>query len=90
MSTGPGITNAPAPAPVPWYYRPVWVLLLLFVILGPFGLPYLWRSPRFSQRMKILLTVLVALYTATLVRETLHIMSLVEEELDSIGNVPGF
>jgi hypothetical protein len=63
------LTQSPAPK---WCYRPVWVLLLLFVVLGPLGLPYLWKSPGFSRGAKVVLTVLVAAYTVLLVGETMH------------------
>ena len=55
--------------PLKWYYRPVWVLLLLFVVLGPFGLPYLWKSPSFSRGMKVVLTVLLVAYMGVFVGE---------------------
>lgn len=49
-----------------WYHN-VWVvLLLLFFVLGPFGLPMLWKSPRFSKSWKQILTVLTLLYTVAL------------------------
>lgn len=44
--------------PVKWYYRPWVVLLMLFVILGPLGLPLLYKSPRFNRTWKIILTIL--------------------------------
>ena len=54
-----------------WFYG-VWsVLLALFVFLGPLGLPLLWKSPRFSPAMKVVLTALTAVYTLLLVGETL-------------------
>ena len=46
-----------------WYYNRWAVLLMLFVILGPFGLPLLWKSPRFTQRWKQILTALTLIYT---------------------------
>ena len=48
---------------VKWYLRPLGVILLLFLVLGPFGLPLLYKSPKFSKRSKILLTVVVIFYT---------------------------
>jgi hypothetical protein len=69
-------------ASVRWYHRPVWVLILLFFVLGPLGLPYLWKSPRFSRGMKIVLTVAVIVYTGWLVVETMRIMRAVEEGMD--------
>ena len=59
-------TSDGAPRPR-WYYRPWWVLLMLFVVLGPLGLPLLWKSPRFSRWSKIALTTAVAAYTILLV-----------------------
>lgn len=52
---------------VKWYLRPVAVLILLFFVLGPFGLPLLYKSPKFSKALKIILTVLVIIYTFYLI-----------------------
>ena len=43
------------------------VLLMIFVLLGPLGLPMLWQSPHFSRRWKYVLTVLVCLIAITAV-----------------------
>jgi hypothetical protein len=59
-----GFVSPPSPR---WYYRPWSVVLLLFFVLGPFGLPLLWKSPRFSRGLKIALTVAVVAYSALLV-----------------------
>ena len=69
---------------VPWYLRPVWVLLFLFVVLGPLGLPYLWKSPRFSQALKILLTIAVVAYTGLLVEQTVALMHTVQDQLNGL------
>ena len=42
-----------------WYHSVVFVLVMLFVVLGPFGLPLLWKSPRFPRWSKWLLTPLI-------------------------------
>ena len=52
---------------VKWYYRRWVVVLLLFVVLGPLGLPLLYKSPRFSKTGKWVLTILTVLYTGYLV-----------------------
>jgi hypothetical protein len=46
-----------------WYYNVWFVLLMLFVVLGPFGLPLVWKHPRFSRKVKMGLTVLTLGYT---------------------------
>ncbi len=49
-----------------WYHSVGFVLLSLFVALGPFALPLLWKSPRFSERAKWFLTALTLVYTGVL------------------------
>jgi hypothetical protein len=70
--------------PVKWCHRPVWVLILLFFVLGPLGLPYLWRSPRFTHILKVILTVAVLGYTGLLVGETIRIVQAVRVEMREI------
>lgn len=50
-----------------WYHSVGFVLLALFLVLGPFALPLLWKSPRFSERAKWFLTALTMIYTGALV-----------------------
>ena len=58
---------------VKWYLRPMGVVLLLFFVLGPFGLPLLYKSPEFSRKLKIVLTIVVILYTSYLIIASLEI-----------------
>lgn len=55
--------GAPERAPAKWYYNVWFVLFMLFVAVGPLGLPLVWKSPAFSRRMKWVLTVLVVVAT---------------------------
>jgi len=58
---------------VKWYLRPISVVLLLFFVLGPFGLPLLYKSPSFSKRLKIILSIAVIIYTFYLIFASLEI-----------------
>ena len=58
---------------VKWYLNPINVVLLLFFVLGPFGLPLLYKSPKFSKTLKIILTVVVLFYTSYLIFASLMI-----------------
>jgi len=58
---------------VKWYLRPINVVLLLFFVLGPFGLPLLYKSPKFSKTLKIILTIAVIIYTSYLIFVSLEI-----------------
>lgn len=62
------------PQDVKWYYRPAAVFLLLFLVLGPLGLPFLYKSPKFNKASKIILTILTVVYTWYLVVKTLEII----------------
>ena len=45
-----------------------WAILgLLFLVLAGFGLPLLWKSRVFSPLNKVILTIVVLIYTALLV-----------------------
>jgi hypothetical protein len=74
----------PAATDVSWYYRPFWVLVLLFLVLGPLGLPYLWKSPRFTHGMKVLLSIAVVAYTGLLIGQTVALMHAMEDQLNGI------
>jgi hypothetical protein len=60
-------------AKVKWYLNPISVVLLLFFVLGPIGLPLLYKSPKFSKTLKIILTVTVIVYTSLLILASLEI-----------------
>lgn len=51
-----------------WYHGRLTVLLMLFFILGPFGLSFLWKSPAFSKPWKWTLTALTLIYTALILQ----------------------
>ena len=58
---------------VKWYLRPIPVILLLFFVLGPFGLPLLYKSPQFGKALKTILTIAVIVYTSYLILASLEI-----------------
>src|SRR2546427_3325372 len=86
-----GVVRSREPlAPLKWYYRPGWVVVLLFLVLGPLALPYLWRSPGFSRRLKFVLTVLVIAYTGLFIDEMIRVVRAVKNEMDALETVPDF
>jgi len=46
-----------------WYYHPVWILVLAFLVLGPFALILVWKSRRTGTIGKTLLAVVILVYT---------------------------
>ena len=70
-----------------WLEHPLVVLAAMLLMLGPFGLPLLWRSRRFSHSWKILLTGIV-LSVATFVVLTLwYVFHVALGPLRELGNV---
>ena len=41
-----------------WYFKTS-ALIIAFLCLGPFALPLFWSNPRFDQRKKIVVTIIV-------------------------------
>lgn len=68
-----------------WYHGRVTVLLTLFLVLGPFGLPLLWKSPHFSKLWKQILTVLTLIYTALVLRMFASAVTTSMQTLSSMG-----
>ena len=67
-------------------YHSRWmVVLMLFVVLGPFGLPLLWKSPHFTKRWKQILTVLTLIYTALVFKMLLSAVQTSLRTLSSMG-----
>jgi hypothetical protein len=64
---------------IKWYYRPVPVLVLLFVVIGNFALPLLCKSPHFSKNWKALLTLVVVTFTLYLIWASIEIFKRVLE-----------
>ena len=60
-----------------WYLNPIVVLLLLFFVLGPLGLPLLYKSPHFGKTSKLILTIIMIFYTAYLIYETVVIVRMI-------------
>ena len=64
---------------IKWYYRPIPVLVLLFIVIGPFALPLLYKSPHFSKCWKVLLTILVVIFTGYLIWASIKIWDRMSE-----------
>ena len=68
-----------------WYHGRLTVLLMLFFVLGPVGLPLLWKSPYFSKLWKQILTVLTLIYTALMLRLVVSAVTTSLRTLSSLG-----
>ena len=67
-----------------WYLKPITVMLALFFVLGPVGLPLLYRSPHFGRTSKIILTFAVIIYTAYLTYVSLELIRALLETMGAL------
>ena len=84
--------GAPAarPAASRWYHNSLFVLFMLFCVLGPFGLPLVWKSPRFSRLVKFLLTLAMVAYTVLLVQMTIKLFQAAMDEANKFNSTLQF
>ncbi len=71
-----------------WYLKRITVILALFFVLGPVGLPLLYRSPHFGKASKIILTVAVVVYTAYLTYASWELIRLLWDIIGTLQQQP--
>ena len=74
---------------VKWYLRPVSVILSLFFVLGPFGLPLLYKSSKFSRKSKMILTIAVIVYTSYLIFVSLEFARELYKRMQELKQILG-
>jgi hypothetical protein len=74
---------------VKWYLRPISVVLSLFFVLGPLGLPLLYKSPKFSRTLKLILTIAVFVYTSYLIFVSLEIARELYKRMEEFKEILG-
>lgn len=75
-------TAEPAVGRGKWYHNIWFVLAMLFLVAGPFGLPPLvWKNLRLPRWAKALLTAAVVLYTLLLINTTIVMVQAVMKEI---------
>ena len=48
------------PPQAKWYLKTSWIVIA-FLCVGPLALPLVWINPRFSQKTKIIVTIIVVI-----------------------------
>ena len=77
----PGQTQRPR-----WYYNVWFVLFTLFFVAGPLGLPLVWKNPKLSRTVKIVLTLTMVVYTYFLVDLTLKMVHAVMNQVTQFNS----
>ena len=61
------------------------VLAMLFFVVGPFGLPLVWKNPYFSRWVKVALTIAMIVYAVLLVDLTIQMFRAVMESVNQLN-----
>ena len=77
------MTETPPSARPRWYYSVWFVLVMLFLVLGPLALPLLWKSDRFPRWSKWVLTVLMCAFLIYLTAKAIEIVRATLSQLDT-------
>jgi len=80
----PGASHE-APVRLRWYHNFWVILILLFFVLGPFGLPMVWKHPKMSQTVKWVLTAAVLAYTLVMIGLLVKLAAAVMSSLESFN-----
>ncbi|MDP3704116.1 MAG: hypothetical protein Q8R78_06985 [Candidatus Omnitrophota bacterium] len=73
-----------------WYYNVWFILAMLLFVLGPFGLPLVWKHPRWSRWIKITLTLVMVFYTAALIYGTIRAGQAVIQGVEQFNSTLSF
>lgn len=71
----------------PFYYHPVWILILAFFVLGPFALGLVWRSRAMTPAVKIAMTAIILAYTAVTFYYAFIIIAAVYNEFSVLNQI---
>lgn len=71
----------------PFYYHPVWILLLAFLVLGPFALGLVWRARTMTPLVKAVLAVVITAYSAVTIYYAWVLCATLYEHFRVLGQV---
>ncbi|MFH1855825.1 MAG: zinc ribbon domain-containing protein [Candidatus Omnitrophota bacterium] len=69
--------------PEKWYFKTYW-LVIAFLCVGPFALPLLWLNPRYTVRIKMILSVIILIVSYYLAVASLKSLTLIMDYYKSI------
>ena len=59
---------------------------MLFLVLGPLGLPLVWKNPRFSRWVKVALTLIMVVYTIVFVDAMVRAVKVILNEANQLNS----
>lgn len=70
-----------------WAYHPFWILVLGFLVLGPFALVLVWLSRKMRPTAKVVVSVVLLIYTAVVVYYTYETVAPLMQEFQEIRQI---
>ena len=67
-----------------WYLK-WWTVFVWLATLGPFGLPFLWKSKDFNLFWKWFLTIAILILTVLLTWSTFKLIKILIDEFKQLG-----
>lgn len=64
----------------------MWILLLAFLVLGPFALVLVWKSPKMGRGVKAVFAAMILLYSALCIYFIYKVGALEYQQLRKIGD----
>jgi len=71
---------------VEWYFKPITVYIVISLV-GPLALPLLWKSPAFSKKLKVIITVLVIVLTIIMIKVSMDLYHLLLDEISELAKM---
>lgn len=71
----------------PFYYHPVWILVLSFTVLGPFALGLVWRSQRMNSTTKSVVAAVIIAYTVVTFYAAYGLIALIYREFSMLNQI---
>jgi len=62
---------------VGWYYHPVSILILGFLVVGPLALPLVWLSPQMGRKAKVAVATAISIYSIFVIYSCYRVIMLV-------------
>ena len=71
---------------VKWYLSPA-AILIAIIAIGPFAIPMVWISPALKRWQKMLLTIIVVLFTLWVVKSSIDLYRILLREMQNLQAV---
>ena len=73
-------------ARIRWYFTPITIIIAILVV-GPFALPLVWKSPALARWQKIVITLILIAVTVWLVKVTVDVFRALAAQMETLKGI---